>query len=511
MTDKPTSGAPTVTATVDGVPYSCETGTVLEAFLAGCGAGVPTPCGGHGKCGKCRVTVSGAVSPPTERERKILSPEEIGAGVRLACQVTAEGDCAVSLPKEQGKAQIRGEGSLPAYVPEPVFSRCGAAVDIGTTTLAARLYAPDGTLLAADARLNPESVWGADVISRMEACLAGHAGEIAVCIRQAVDGMLAEMTRDAGIAPDEIDAAVVTGNTVMLHLLTGKDVEPMTHAPFHATSLFGMTVTAGDLEFGSLRPDTPVYLPPCAAAFVGADMLCSLLASEVAHKSGTRLLVDIGTNGEMILSHGGKLLACSTAAGPAFEGAGISMGMGGRDGAVDRVRVEDGELKAHVLGEKDPVGICGSGLVDAVACLLETEALDETGFLEDDPAVIVPPVELTQEDIRMVQLAKSAIHAGMRTLLRTAEVECGTVEELAVAGGFGSYLDIGSAIAIGLLPEEMRGRVRILGNAALAGASMLLLSKGLRKEAEELSRSMEIVSLAANPVFASEYMERMMF
>jgi uncharacterized 2Fe-2S/4Fe-4S cluster protein (DUF4445 family) len=146
-----------------------------------------------------------------------------------------------------------------------------------------------------------------------------------------------------------------------------------------------------------------------------------------------------------------------------------------------------------------------------VACLLETEALDETGYLEDDPAVIVPPVELTQEDIRMVQLAKSAIHAGMRTLLRTAEVECGTVEELAVAGGFGSYLDIGSAIAIGLLPEEMRGRVRILGNAALAGASMLLLSEGLRKEAEELTRSMEIVNLAANPVFASEYMERMMF
>ena len=502
MTDK------AAIVTVDGVSLTCAPGTELGELL---GEAVPMPCGGHGKCGKCRVTVRGEVSLPTERELRALSREELEAGVRLACQVTVTGDCSVELIREQGKAQIREEGELPPFVSDPAFARYGIAVDIGTTTLAARLYDRRGKMLASDTRLNPESAWGADVITRMEACLAGHAAEIASCIRRAVSEMAGELARDAGVGADDIDAAVITGNTVMLHLLTGENVEPMTHAPFGTSSLFGKTVTAGEIGLSSLVPETPVYLPPCAAAFVGADMMCSLIASEILGKPGTRLLVDIGTNGEMILSHGGKLLACSTAAGPAFEGAGISMGMGGRAGAVDRVRVEDGELKAHVIGDVPPVGICGSGLVDAVACLLETEALDETGYLEDDPALIADPVSLTQEDIRMVQLAKSAVHAGMRTLLRTAGVDCAAVDELAVAGGFGSYLDIGNAAAIGLLPEETADRVRVLGNAALAGASMLLLSLPMRPTTEELSRTTEIVSLAANPVFAAEYMERMMF
>ena len=170
-----------------------------------------------------------------------------------------------------------------------------------------------------------------------------------------------------------------------------------------------------------------------------------------------------------------------------------------------------GEIQAHVIGEGDPVGLCGSGLVDAVAALLDTELLDETGYLEDDPVEIAEPVTIMQEDIRAVQLAKSAIHAGMRTLIHTAGLDPDEVATLYIAGGFGSYLDVTNAGKIGLLPEELTDRVTVLGNAALTGAAMLLLREDLRAVCERLAKDTRVVELATNPVFVSEYMERMMF
>lgn len=213
----------------------------------------------------------------------------------------------------------------------------------------------------------------------------------------------------------------------------------------------------------------------------------------------------------MALWHENRLTLCSTAAGPAFEGAGITMGMAGKSGAVDHVTVQNGQLAAHVIGDVPPVGICGSGVVDAIACLLETEEIDETGFMENDPATILAPVVLTGSDVRMIQLAKSAIHAGIRTLLHHEKLKCEEITELLIAGGFGSYLDIQNAGKIGLIPEEMLDSVRVVGNAALAGAAMLLLNKGLRKESVRLADSAEVIELSTDPVFAEEYMERMFF
>ena len=244
---------------------------------------------------------------------------------------------------------------------------------------------------------------------------------------------------------------------------------------------------------------------------MGADITTALLASDICKQSDSRLLVDIGTNGEMALWHKGTLYCCSTAAGPAFEGAGISMGMSGQTGAIDRVQIVNGELFAHVIGEGEPRGICGSGVIDGVACLLDLETMDETGYLEDDPTPIADPVVLTQEDIRAVQLAKSAICAGICTLTHTAKLPLDALNELVIAGGFGSYLSIPSAIRIGLIPDELRGKIRVIGNAALSGAVMLLLSADLRKTAELLAHSAKIVVLSSNAVFAEAYMDGMLF
>lgn len=503
----------TVTVLLNGTPLTCPAGTVLGDLMQAGGHG-HMPCGGHGKCGKCRVTVMGEVSDPTEDEKRALSPDELASGIRLACRVTVLGDCAVTTT-EQGRGQIVTHGAFPASMSgkkfNPSWSGYGAAIDIGTTTLAARLYGREGKLLSETSRLNPQSAWGADVISRMEAAMAGNGGKIARITRRALDGMLTELADAASVETADIGAVVITGNTVMLHLLTETNVEPLTHAPFAAERLFGEVLTAKELGLTALAPDSPMYLPPCIAAFIGADTVTATLASDLREIPETALLCDIGTNGEMVLWHEGTLYACSTAAGPAFEGAGISMGMSGRVGAIDRVWVRDGSIEAHVIGEGDPVGLCGSGLVDAVAALLDTELLDETGYLEDDPVEIAEPVTIIQEDIRAVQLAKSAIHAGMRTLIHTARLDPDEVATLYIAGGFGSYLDVTNAGKIGLLPEELTERVTVLGNAALTGAAMLLLCEELRAVCERLAKDTRVVELATNPVFVSEYMERMMF
>ncbi|MBO4406776.1 MAG: DUF4445 domain-containing protein, partial [Clostridia bacterium] len=459
-----------VKVTINGKAVSCPSGASLSALLRGHGFD-SSPCGGHGRCGKCRVTAFGALSPLTEAEKRLLSPEEIAGGIRLACQVRTEGDCEISFAEGTKRdSRILTDGILSSFRCRPLFGpeETGAAVDVGTTTLAARLYDAKGVLLAEASRLNPQAVFGADVVSRMEAARDGHREELRDLVRDAVDGMLRELS------PTPPRAVVVTGNTVMLHLFTMTDTEPLTHAPFEAPRLFGEILTAKELGLRTPPPEAPVLLPPAIASFVGADTATAMLACGFTEADGekTVLLTDIGTNGEIVLRRNRRLYACSTAAGPAFEGAGISMGMGGAPGAVDHVSLSpEGLLQAHVIGDRAPAGICGSGLVDAVACLLENETLDETGYLEDDPAVILDPVSLTQSDIRAVQLAKSAIHSGIRTLLHPAETPIGEVSVFYVAGGFGSFLDAGNAGRIGLLPAELLPAVRVAGNAALAGAA----------------------------------------
>lgn len=495
-----------ISVTVDGEKRLLAVGERLSEL-----ATTEIPCGGHGKCGKCKAIVKGEVSPLSDNEKKALSDGEIAAGVRLLCCTFAEGDCEiVHLDRAAGDLVLMQGKTLDRSL-DPMFSRYGVALDIGTTTMAARLYGTDGTVLADHGMLNPQSAWGADVISRIEAAMGGDANALARSVRGAINEILEALAKSANISAKEIDTLVVTGNTAMLYLLTETSTEPLSHAPFYVERLFDETLSAEALGLTVLDRDAKVYLPACIAAFVGADTVCALLASDICEAKKTVLLADIGTNGEMALVHGGTLTVCSTAAGPAFEGVGISMGMRGAIGAVDRVKVENGALVAHVIGDAVPVGICGSGLVDAVACLLETEAVDETGYMEDDEAEIAAPVVLTQQDVRMVQLAKSAICAGLCTLVKTANVNMSAVEGLVLAGGFGSYLDVKNAGRIGLIPNELSDKTAVIGNAALDGASMILLDKSARSRAAQIARSARVRELSSDPVFSEFYMMGMMF
>lgn len=494
-----------VILTLNGEVRAVSPGCLLSRAIGG-----ETPCGGHGKCGKCRVIARGALSQVSDAERRLVPAEALARGVRLACLTYIEGDCVVET-EDSIQSRILSAGASAEITLSPTFSAYGAAVDIGTTTLAAKLFDRSGTCIAECARLNPQAIFGADVISRIEAALRGEGEALAGEIRGALDAMFESLADSAGIAARSIDRVVITGNTVMLHLLTETSVEPLSHAPFTVERRFGETLRAAELGLAALDREAKIDLPPCIAAFVGADTVCALLASGLCRTSEPGLLVDIGTNGEMAISSGERLLVCSTAAGPAFEGVGISMGMRGADGAIDAVTLVNGGLSAHTIGGGAPRGICGSGLVDAVACLLDVEEIDETGFIEDETATVAPPVVLTQQDVRAVQLAKSAVCAGIRSLLAGAKIPADALKTAKIAGGFGSYLNFRSAARIGLIPEEIAGMAEAVGNAALSGASMLLLDAACAAECESIAARANVLELATNPVFVEEYMTGMLF
>ena len=496
-----------ITITVNGELREVEKRTKISKIIS-----LDMPCGGHGKCGKCKVRAKGNLSAVTTEEKKHLSHDEIENNVRLACFTEVLGECTIeSILKTENENKILTDGAISKFSLNPTFSKYGVAVDIGTTTVAAKLYNANGETLAQSSVLNPQSVFGADVVSRIEASLKGETSKIAEVIKSAINELCLNLAQKSGVSVLDIDGAVITGNTVMLHLLTETSVEPLSHAPFAAKRLFGETLKAKELGINSLNGECEIYLPPCISAFVGADTVCAILSTGIYKSNSTKILADIGTNGEIALWQGGKLTVCSTAAGPAFEGVGISMGMRGETGAIDEVCLKDGMISAHVIGETTPTGICGSGIIDAVAVLLETGDVDETGFMEEDSVVISSPVEVTAKDIRAVQLAKSAICAGINTVMKEFSIQAEEITELFIAGGFGSYLNLESAGKIGLIPNSLVKKVTVSGNSALSGAAMLLLDVSLKKEADELSKKANVLELSSNPVFSDEYMEQMMF
>lgn len=504
---------PTLTLLLENGPrsISVDEGALAADVLRRAGLDVDMPCGGQGRCGKCRVWASGRLSPPDLSERGALTGGELRDGLRLACRCRVLGDAQLRPAYREAVSQICTTGGDAGPAQDPLFHTLGAAVDIGTTTLAAQLYGPEG-LLESAAAPNPQHTYGADVISRIGRAMAGDGPALASCIRRAVSALLEEMCRTAGRETRELDGLVITGNTAMLHLLTGTDPSPLAAAPFQARELFGKAIPAGALEL-PCPPDTPVYLPRCVSAFVGGDITTALLASGICRRPDSALLMDIGTNGEIALWHKGELLCCSTAAGPAFEGAGLSQGMQGAPGAIDHVTAAGGLLTVHTIGDRPAVGICGSGAIDAVAALLASGALDETGCFtgEEDEYPLAGQVRFTQQDVRQIQLAKSAIRAGTETLLHRAGVRPEELAQAAVAGGFGSYVDLGSAAAIGLVPGGLVGRCRVLGNAALTGAAMLLRRGALAEEGAALAQGAGTLDLAADAFFMEQYVEQMLF
>jgi uncharacterized 2Fe-2S/4Fe-4S cluster protein (DUF4445 family) len=416
----------------------------------------------------------------------------------------------------------------------------GLAIDVGTTSVVTTLVELEsGEQLASVSSLNPQAVFGGDLMSRIAFAQfePGNLRKLHTRIVGLLNQHVAEVCRESGVLAKWIYKVVVVGNTCMHHLLLGIDPSHVGLAPYAPVMRHALVLPARDIPL-KVAPEARVCLLPLVAGFVGADAVAVALATRLGDSDDLRLAVDIGTNGEVILGSRARLIACSAPAGPALEGAQIRHGMRGALGAIDRVTVDD-DIGVHTIGGAPPRGICGSGLIDLVAGLLEVGAIDWTGLIALDARAALPPalaerlvmrgeerqivvvrageagapseIVLTQDDVRQVQLAKGAIASGIAMLQHVAGVPDERVAELLLAGGFGNYVSIGSAVRIGLIPPLGPGRIRYVGNAAALGAQLCLLSEAERARAVELAARIEHVSLAAHPDFEDIFVNAMNF
>ena len=593
-------------------------GTLLDAAHAA-GIELASVCGGHGHCGRCRLTVlAGDTGEPAEADRSFLSGPELDAGQRLACQTHIAGGVRVHVPRAslvtsqrlqigglardvaveaevrewlaeataptlsdhrsdfdrvaQGLCTAHGLHGLTAQpavlrqlsplarrtgwrltaylrgreivgVAAPGRRPVGLAVDLGTTKIAGYLVDLEtGEELAADGVMNPQIAHGEDVIARLAHAARdpGGSARLAESVRTAINDLAGSLAADAGVARDQIAAASIVGNTAMHHLLLALPTRQLSVSPFVPATSRPLDVRARDLDL-ELAPGAYVQLPPCVSGFVGADHVAMVLASDLDRADRVAVGLDIGTNTEIALCKPGApaapgrapLTSASCASGPAFEGAHIHDGMRAADGAIEGIRLTPDGAELRVIGNTRPVGICGSGIVDAIAELRRTGRVNERGRLRADaPGVrrgrqggdrleflLAPAADtgngkdivITQGDIDEIQLAKGAIAAGVRVVLQATGTDPDSVEEVIVAGAFGTYLNLDSALDIGLLPRLPRARYRQVGNAAGAGAKATLLSVTERDRARRIAEQVSYVELTTFPGFQRQFARSMLF
>ena len=490
---------------------SCNAAAGETILLACARAGIilSAPCGGRRRCGKCTVQVL---------EGQITGDTPDSEGNVRACAAIPVTDIIIVC-----RGELMDGGATVDKQPSSARAAVGAAavaLDIGTTTVCARLIDLNTALvLDTVSALNDQRAFGADVMSRIEAARNGKTGELFTLINRQTRRIL-ESFKDQWNLP-KIEKLAVSGNTTMLHLFLNVDPSGMGALPFTPVFLEARELSGDALSL----PVESVTVLPSIAAFIGGDITAGLGVLDILNIPGPSLLIDIGTNGEMALAHRGTIFCCSTAAGPAFEGAEISCGMGGVAGAISAVEIAHNVapndaadagtnvLSITTIGNVPPVGVCGSGLVDAVAIMLKQGIIDETGFMADGEKgfCLAPGVSIIGRDIRQFQLAKGAILSGIRLLCKNSGLQAADIRNVFIAGGFGFYINKYNAAAAGIFPSEFLDVLSICGNVSLQGAQECLTAKDFLSRCKQIIAQCTVIDLAADPSFMDEFTDNMLF
>ncbi len=514
----------------NGQSFCCPTGSTLLDALLQAGAFMESPCGGKGSCGKCKVRVLCGGGELHATERQLLRPEEIADGLRLSCLLSVEEDMDVELLQQERRHEILTAGYRPDFCIDGEEG-CGVALDIGTTTIAAALLdLRSGRELAQASDINPQKQYGLDVLSRISyEYEKGEEGikQLQRVLLSCIDRLLQELCESAGIEKRELRRIVVAANCAMIHMLLGEDARPLGRAPYAPRFLNAQQCRACDLGL-DCGADTQLICLPQVSAYIGGDIVAGASVCQLENSKDTVLFIDIGTNGEIILAHEGRLLSCSCAAGPALEGMNISCGMRAAEGAVEDIKIMD-TVELTTIGAAPPAGLCGSGILAAVRELLKGGYVKKTGaFVPLDKAPQPPILRLngtkreavlcekpelivTQDDLRQVQLAKGAILSGFRVLLKEAGISMEQLDSVIIAGQFGAHLPVDSLIGIGLLPEQLRNKLSYVGNSSRTGAEMALLSAEKRREMEELATKIDYIELAQTADYERIFAESLSF
>ena len=447
-----------------------ENGELLSSVLMKNGFSAEHPCGGNGICGKCTVNINGEN--------------------QLSCRYVIESDTTVILPDETQIQSVTGMA-----VSEKTAGKMCFAFDIGTTTLALALVSLDEKkVVNIKTRTNPQRIFGADVMSRIDYCRKNGVREL----HEPIISTLNQMTDEMGTTAEKL---FVSGNTAMLHLFFGTDCSAMGVSPYTPEFLESRRVNAAEL---SVRNVEKIISLPNISAFVGADITAGLNCVGLPQKDKYNILVDLGTNAEIVLYSENELLCTAAAAGPCFEGANISCGMSSSDGAIYAYSAG----KTQVIGDGCAKGICATGLVDIIAEFLKNEVVDETGYMNPGKISIAENVFINQDDIRQFQLAKSAVYSGIFTLMNMQGVSFHDIDKVYIAGGFSSALNIANAVTVGLLPIELQSKYVTLNNTSLSGTVRFACEKN---DLLVYLKNAKYVDLAENPMFSKMFIENMNF
>lgn len=458
-----------VKVTINGSVVLAAAGTTLSDLLD-----IEKPCGGHGTCGKCKVKVNG-------REE-------------LACRYVLQSDVEVETYEKSEILSLTGtveSGRLTDHL-------C-LCLDVGTTTLALALVSLDEKqTVRVITSTNPQRIFGADVITRIEHCQKSSVKELHDVLIREVNRMIEAL--DVGA----IDRMYVAGNVTMLHTLFGVDCTSIGVAPYTPAFLESKKTTAQEI---GIRGVQEVVSLPSISSFVGADIVAGLYLLGMPKDGNYNLLVDLGTNAEVVLYSKGQGVATAAAAGPCFEGANVSCGMSATKGAICAFRLTDGCSELETIAGERAVGICGTGLIDCISELLKNGIIDETGYMDED-YVLADGVFLAAEDVRQYQLAKSAVYSAIRSLMETEGIGFEEIEALYISGGFSARINVANAVSTGLLPKELAVRTVALSNTSLQGTIQYACEGG---DLEALLQKIRYVDLSANPYFSELFVENMMF
>ena len=453
-----------------------ESGQRLSEVLIKNGKKIEQPCGGRGTCGKCKVLVDGIE--------------------QRACQYVLQSDVTVERI-EQGhilsETGAQENGSMTEHM--------SYVLDIGTTTLALALVSLDEKrIVQVRTGNNPQSVYGADVISRIDYCQKHGVEKVQQILLAELKQMLTSFQMDRPLDMH------VAGNTTMLHIFYGVDPSPMGVAPYAPVFVEGQRKNADEFGFAGVRD---IILLPSVSAFVGADLVAGINYVGMPEAGKYDLLVDLGTNAEIILFSKEEMLCTSAAAGPCFEGANISCGMSATEGAVTSFAMDESKRPVFcTIGGALPKGICGTGLVDIIAELVRTGIIDETGYMEEESFTVAEGVTLKQADVRQFQLAKSAVYSAIRALMHVTGVSYDQIDKLYISGGFSAQLNVENAIRVGLLPQELRGHIQPINNSSLLGTVKYACEGG---DLSEYVEKAKYVDLATDNFFADMFIKNMEF
>lgn len=464
--------------------------------------GIEFPCGGKGTCGKCKVRLLDGAIETSEAHRQKLEKLDLAPDWRLACLSQCTGD--ITLEIEQFNHLILADESEFEFEPLQGF---GVAVDLGTTTVVAQLIdLSTAKVLAVETILNPQVKFGADLISRIQACLDGRAPEMTQTIRSAIGTMIGLMLKENQV---DLQKVVLVGNTAMQLIFSDCDVSPLSMYPFQTDNLGMKLFCPNDLNW-TFPIKEAVQFYPSIGSFVGSDILAGIVATGLHKNENYTALIDLGTNGEIVIGNRNRIVCASTAAGPAFEGANISMGMRAVTGAISSLNLVEEKMEASVIGNTAPKGICGSALIDAVAILRKLELIGMFGEINsgEERIHLSGKVSLTQKDINEFQLAKAAIAAGLTILAKNLSIEITQIATIYIAGGFGSYINLEHVVATGMieLPAE---KIHKMGNTALIGAKIFLFSNP--EIIREVLLKTKHINLEGAPNFQDIYVDKMLF